>query len=87
MDYQKGISMEDISRQGTEFYRYVHTDEDGEEWFGESYSRASTAKGVSTMHLRWRSVKPAVRIQHLEAHVPEDGTVHDAELIWVDYDG
>lgn len=79
--------MKGISREGIDFFRYVHTDEDGEEWYGESYSRASTAKGVSTMHLRWTNPKPAVRIQQLVARVPEDGTVHDAELVWEDYDG
>lgn len=83
--------MEDISRADIEFYRFVHTYDGREgyedERYGPVYSRPSTAKGVSTLWLKRTHPKPAVRIQHLEAHVPEDGTVHDAELIWVDYDG
>lgn len=79
--------MDDISREDIDFYRWVHTNEEGGQRYGEPYSRPSTAKGVSTQYLRYRNPKPAVKIQQLVARVPEDGTVHDAELVWVDYDG
>lgn len=58
--------------------------ENTEKNWGPHYEGPYTAKGVTKARMSWHRGYNFFTIQQLVAQVPEDGTVHDAELIWID---
>lgn len=57
-----------------------HTDKS----WGPHYEGPYSTKGVTKARMSWHRDYNFFTIQQLVAQVPEDGTVHDAELVWVD---